>query len=378
MTDSELIILQVRPGDAMESQSGLQTNWPRIYGALHGPRTAAESRTKVALVVIHPTSNFMNHYLLAPLAERGLTVLGLNTRYLNNDSLLIMERAIQDLGAGVRFLRERGFEKVYLIGNSGGAALVTLYQAEAERQTITDTPAGDPITLYSEEMPPADGIILAAAHLGRSWLITNWLDASLIDERDPLSVDPQLDIYDERNGPPFTPEFLTQLRAEQRARNQRITHWAHRRLHYLRSMSGDTRDEAFIVYRTYADPVFLDGTIDPNDRRGGGNKGNPRAVNYGPNNLARFCTLTSWLSQWSLESRAYGPDCLRRTSVPLLHLEYTADGSILPAHVREWNEAGKERIEHRRIRGANHYLKGQPELVDEVADHINAWVTRST
>lgn len=373
MTRRELVVLQVRPGDTMESQSGLQMNWPRIYGALHGPSTATESKTKTALVVIHPTSNFMDHYLLAPLAKRGLTVLGLNTRYLNNDSVLIMERAIQDLGAGVRFLRERGFEKVILIGNSGGAALSTFYQAEAERPSITDTPAGDPITLYPDEMPPADGVILAAAHLGRSWLLTNWLDASVIDERDSLAANAELDIYDENNGPPFTPEFVAQIRAEQRARNERITRWAHQRLSYIRSMPGAPSNEAFIVYRTYADPVFLDLSIDPNERESGGNKGNPRAVNYGPNNLGRFSTLTSWLSQWSVESRAYGPICLRRTSVPVLHLEYTADGSILPSHIKEWNDAGEWRIKHHKIRKANHYLKGQGGLVEDVADHIADW-----
>ena len=103
----------------------------------------------------------------------------------------------------------------------------------------------------------------------------------------------------------------------------------------LRASPDRPRDEGFIVYRTYADPVFLDLTIDPNDRLGDGNKGSPLQVNYGPNNLARFCALTSWLSQWSPETRGYGPACLRRTTVPILQLEYTADESMLPAHVAE-------------------------------------------
>ena len=147
MVEREFIELPVKPGSALESQSGLQTNWPRVYGVLYGPPTARDSRTKTAAIVIHPSSNFMGHYLLGPLGARGVSILGLNTRYVNNDSVLIMERAIQDLGAGVRLLRDRGFEKVVLIGNSGGGALTAFYQAEAEGLTVSQTPAGDPIAL---------------------------------------------------------------------------------------------------------------------------------------------------------------------------------------------------------------------------------------
>ena len=48
--------------------------------------------------------------------------------------------------------------------------------------------------------------------------------------------------------------------------------------------------------------------VDPNDREPGTcYLGDPRIVNMGPVGLARFCTLRSWLSQWSFdESRANG------------------------------------------------------------------------
>ena len=107
-----------------------------------------------------------------------------------------------------------------------------------------------------------------------------------------------------------------------------------------------------------------------------GNKGSPLQVNYGPNNLARFCALTSWLSQWSPETRGYSPACLRRTTVPILQLEYTADESILPAHVAEWNEAATGRVTNYKVVGANHYLKGQQNLVEEVADRVTAWTRK--
>lgn len=49
-----------------------------------------------------------------------------------------------------------------------------------------------------------------------------------------------------------------------------------------------------------ADPAILDVTIDPNEREAGVSYlGGPRVVNHGPVGLARFCSLRSWLSQWS-------------------------------------------------------------------------------
>ncbi len=101
--EEKLLILPARPGAAGESQSGLNQAAPRIYGRLLVPPGAT-----TAAVLIHPTSNFLHHYLLAPLAARGIAAAAFNTRYAGNDTTLLMEQAIADLGVGVRHLRERG------------------------------------------------------------------------------------------------------------------------------------------------------------------------------------------------------------------------------------------------------------------------------
>ena len=121
----KLVVLDVRPGSGYDSQSGLQLVAPKIYA-----RIAGDGGDKsLAFVVVHPTSNFMGHYLVEPLARRGCCILAVNTRYVANDSTLLMERAIQDLGAAVKFLRAEGYKRVVLIGNSGGGALSAMYQA---------------------------------------------------------------------------------------------------------------------------------------------------------------------------------------------------------------------------------------------------------
>ena len=368
MSVLQLIVLDVPSGAQMESQSGLFKNNPKIYGALAG-----KPNGKVGAIIMHPTSNFMGHYLLEPLAQMGISCLALNSRFINNDSVLIMEQVLLDLGAGVKFMRQH-FETVILLGNSGGAALMSFYQAQAENPSITLTPAGDPIDIKGANLLPADGIVILAGHPGRSHLISNWLDASVTNESDSLSIDSALDIYNEKNKP-FTEDFIDRIRKGQLERSKRITSRVQDRLKYLRDLKEPINDEAMIVYRTYADPRFIDLSIDQNDRKPGGNRGggNPRSINYGVNSLCRYTSLTAWMSQWSLLSNADGPDNLAKTSVPVLHLEYTADGSVFPSDIKRWSIAMGNREEFHQIKKGNHYLTGQPELISQVADLIQAW-----
>ncbi|MGZ5179050.1 MAG: alpha/beta hydrolase [Ramlibacter sp.] len=372
----ELAVIDAKPGAALESQSGLQLLRPRIYGAWARPAGAK----KVAAIVMHPTSNFMGHYLIGPLAERGVACMGLNSRYAGNDTLLLMERVIQDLGAGVKFLRGQGYDTVVLVGNSGGAALAAFYQAQAEHLTIDRLLDGDPAGLSQEDLPPVQGLALCAAHEGRSSLMRQWIDPSVFDEDDPLAANFDLDMYDPRNGPPYTAEFLARFQAAQRARLARIDQWVVDRLALLRRRPepGSPRDQVFLVHRTHADPRCLDLALDANDREvgsvwGAGAQG-ARAVNYAASQMGRITSLTGFLSQWSPRSRADGPTNLAQTSVPVLLHTYTADQSTFPSTRAAWLAAGGARIRNIDVKGGNHYLAGQPQLVQQVADEMAAWM----
>jgi pimeloyl-ACP methyl ester carboxylesterase len=368
----EPVVIDVRRGEAHEAQSGLQMLHPRIWGALRRP-----ARARVAAVIIHPTSNFMAHYLLEPLAARGIATLGLNTRYQGSDVALLLERAIQDLGAGVRWLRARGFERILLIGNSGGGALVSFYQAQAEHLDLMDTPAGDPIGLTAQDLPAADAIALNAAHLGRSRLFECWIDPAVIDETDLMATDPTLDMFNPANGPPYSAEFIARYRGAQKARVQRLEEWVRAKLRQLRAAAEGPRDMAFVVHRTLADLRCLDPTLDRNDRTPGTTLwGPPREQNYAANSVGRYTSLTAFLSQWAPCSRGDGPTNLARTSVPVLLVEHTADSSTFPSDHDTWSRAAAGRISRHQLKGGTHYLTGQPALVTELVEAICGFAGR--
>jgi len=370
----QLVTIDVKPGSATDSQSGLNLLAPKVFG-----RLAADGCGKdVAFIVIHPSSNFLGHYLLGPLQKRGRALLALNTRFAGNDTALVMERCIQDLGAGVAFLRSQGYRRVILIGNSGGGSLAAFYQAEAERLTVTTTPDGRPIALMPEDLPPVDGLAMVAAHPGRAQVLTDWLDPAVYDEIDMFATDPSLDMFDPRNGPPYDRQWLERYRAAQVARNERVTDWALAQLRFLEANPDPEmpKDAPFLVYRTSADPRFLDLTIDPSDRTTGTTRGSAKATNYSATGTGRTCSLRSWLSQWSLRlSRADGPKCLARTSVPVLAVMHSADTVVFPAQVGLWAKAAGSRCTSRVLKGATHHMHGQPQLVDELADLLADWAT---
>lgn len=364
LKETKLAIIDVKPGAKGESQSGLQMLKPRIYGAYREPST----KGRVAAIVMHPTSNFMGHYLIGPLAERGVCCMGLNSRYAGNDTLLLMERVIQDLGAGVRFLRDLGYERVMLIGNSGGAALASLYAAQSQRLSAHAFPDGDATHLVPADLPHVDGLVLSAAHEGRSRLLLDWIDPSLTDESDPLSLDASLDLHDP--GPPYSEVFLARFKTEQKARRDRIEAWVLDRLALLRGTPGAPRDQVFTIYRTHADPRCLDLSIDSNDRAAGSVWGDAREVNYSANAMGRVTSLTAFLSQWSSRSIAHGPSNLAACTHPALLLTHTADQSTFPSTRDAWLRAGGARIFNVNLVGGTHYLTSQAALVAQTADEI--------
>lgn len=337
---------------------------------------------RVAVMICHPTANFLGHYALPGLAERGFGAIGFTTRYVGNDTSLIMENCLVDMGAMVSHLYERGYDKVVLVGNSGGGSIAPYYQAQARHPTITHPPGGGP-DLTTHRLPPVDGVALLNAHPSRARLSSEWLDPAIVDEHDPFRRDPELDMFDARNGPPYAPEFVARYRNAQRARNRRISEWAEEQLRAIEApghFPEGLDDLAFVVHGTCADLRMLDPAIDPSDRAVGASLWGPPAVaNYLPAGISRTTTLGSWLNQWSLDHT--NADALRwlpEVDVPVLVVSGTADPTVLPHMGQEMHDAATAAPARAfvQIPGATHYFEGQPDLLARALDAIAEFVHR--
>jgi pimeloyl-ACP methyl ester carboxylesterase len=357
----------------------------RLSGTLWATRWRASStQSSTVVLIVHPTSNFLGHYALRPLASLGVDAVGLTTRYLGNDSALTMENCVVDVGAAVRHLRELGYEQIVLVGNSGGGGLAALYQSQAERPTITQTPAGDPPDLTSADIPPADVLVMAMAHPGRAAVFTEYLDPAITDEARPFERNPELDMYDLSNTRPYSDEFISRYRAAQLARNRRITAWVREQLDWLRTDAPDgpsghrVDDMPFVVHGTAADPRFLDLTLDASDREASTLWGDPWVANFQPATLGHLTSLRAWLSQWSIDdSRANAPTELPHVNAPVQVIYGTADTAAFPSHARSMFEAiTHDRRELLSIKGADHYFRGQPDLADQMCEHIVRWARK--
>lgn len=332
------------------------------------------------MVFMHPASTLQLLPVPRAMAATGAHVLCAASRYAKNDTALIMEKVLLDLGAWIRQAKKVwGYQHVVLVGWSGGGSLAVSYQAEAENPTITHTPAGDPVNVKAAGLVPADAVIYQAAHLSRAHLLAEAIDPSVRDERNPDDRDVELDIYDPRNPnqPPYSKEYIARYRAAQLARMRRITAWARQTLAELKARNTGEMERGFVVHRTLADPRFLDPALDPNDRKPRWcYMGNPETVNTGPVGLARFSTLRSWLSQWSLDdSCGNGLENARRMRAPLLVIENSADDAVPQNHPQMlFDAAASPDKTFRVIQGATHYYAGQPELMAEASALIRGWL----
>ena len=340
------------------------------------------SNGKSIVVFMHPTGGGSYLPMLNALAKQGIDTLWCDSRYRGTDSALIMEKVLIDLGECIKHLKQvHKYEKVILGGWSGGGSLSLFYQSQAENPSITETPAGDPIDLKSQNFVPADGLMLIAAHESRHRTFTEWIDGSVKDEENPENREKELDIYnkDNPNQPEYSDDFIKTYRESQIQRNRKITSWVQQKLEDYRKQGEKNREFGFVVHRTMADPKWLDTTIDPNGRKPNWCfLGVPEIVNNSPIGLGRYCSLRSWLSQWSYDlAQGDGLTCARNISIPSLVIGNTDDDGITPSHTKNlYNSIGHENKYLEWIEGANHYYFGQPEKSYESANVCRNWLER--
>jgi pimeloyl-ACP methyl ester carboxylesterase len=300
-----------------------------------------------------------------------------------------------------------------LLGNSGGGSLVAFYQAEARKapgDRLARSPGGAPTRFDSAPMTPADAMVYVTAHRGQGKILLDAIDPSVIDEADPLSTDPTLDMYDTRNGfvePPgwssYSAELLERYRAGQVARVRRLDAIA--RAHIARHDEAVVESDAqgfaarpfeerqavlkrraceavMVVHRTMADPAYVDRGIDPSDRDYGSLLSErPDLMNVTALGFARTVTPRAWLSTWSgLSSNADLVANIAQIAEPTLIVHAGRDREIRPSDATLLLEACASKDKRLvTIEGARHYFEPEPgerdaPHVDEAMNAIVPWI----
>lgn len=332
-------------------------------------------KPKVAMIATHYQIDFAEHYLADYMATRGIGFLGWNTRFRGFESSFLLDHALVDIGVGVRWLRDvQGVETIVLLGNSGGGSLMAAYQSQAVDPNVTPLPGMRPAAGLTDLLP-ADGYIASAAHPGRPDVLTAWMDAAVVDENDPVSTDPDLDLFNENNGPPFSEDFLSRYRKAQTARNHAITDWAETELKRVRAAGFS--DRPFAVMRTWADPRMVDPTIEPTKRPPNMcYAGVPATANRSAHGIAAACTLRNWLAMWSLRTaQTRAEPHLARISCPALVINAEADTGVFPSDAQRIYQALASTDKTLCAINTDHYFT-TPGARSEQADTIAKWIAK--
>jgi alpha-beta hydrolase superfamily lysophospholipase len=338
---------------------------------------------KTAIILSHPRGDFSVHYACPLLAAAGYAVLGFGTRYMNNDTDCLHEQCTIDVETVHQEMKRRGAQAVVLLGNSGGGSLMAL--AHAERGI-------------------GDGWVGMAAHPGEGVFMLQVIDPSVADENDPFATVPELDMYNPDNGwrpwpepSSYDSQWLERYRKAQVERVARLDAMAKASIDDARVAGGSLRGldpmtetrawreqrrravftKYMVIYRTLADPAYLDLSIDPDDRPMGSLFAfpDPFDANYGRGGLARTMTARGWLSTWSgLSSHAKLADTMPKVQIPTLLIHPTADTEIRVWQAREIvDNSGAADKTYVEMKGAPHYLEGHRQ---EAIAHMVDWMKK--
>ncbi len=174
----------------------------RVNMVLYKPDTGPAPH--IAFLIAHRTGNNLGNIACRELANRGFAALCFNTRYVNNEMSVQWENIALDVKAAVDYAHGiPGIAKVVLLGHSGGAPLMTYYQAVAENG-VSYCQGPDKLVQCGNNLAgitPADGILLDEGHAGDGFQALTGINPSLamVDGK-PSLVDPSVDPFDPANG----------------------------------------------------------------------------------------------------------------------------------------------------------------------------------
>jgi hypothetical protein len=214
-------------------------------------------RTSTAVLAMHPFGNDLGHICGRHLASRGYTVLCANPHTVGTtNSPYLIEDQAPDVALAVSYLRAQAeIKTIVLLGHSAGGTLMSFYQNVAENglSSVRGEEKIWPCSRELPDLPPADGVILFDSHGAYGFITLTYIDPA-VDERDPTRIDPELDMFSERNGyspegAHYSAEFVQRYVTAQGERGQRLIQRAQDRWALIQAGRGlYADDEPFEVH----------------------------------------------------------------------------------------------------------------------------------
>ena len=220
----------------------------RLPAFLRRPAEPSD-RSDIGIVLMHSDSDYLDLTPGILLAERGYTTLAANP------PSGTLENKMAALGECVKLMRSLpGIQTVILFGHSGGANLISAYQAAAEKGVGIFQ---GPEMLYKcPDIPnfqPADGVLIVDSNWGNGVMTLVSLDPGVTDETSGRNVDMRLDLFDpangyDPNGSHYPDDFVARFTRAQGERMNRVVERAVERLRAIEAGRGlFNDDEPFLV-----------------------------------------------------------------------------------------------------------------------------------
>ena len=208
-------------------------------GVLYTPKGSVRD---TAVVVIHSDADYLNFTAGPNLARRGFLTLCANVE--RPADPLEQQLAVETVKA------QPGIRQVILLGHSGGATLMSCYQAVAENGPAIFRDGGRIVKMGEvEPLPAADGVMLIDSNFGNGMMTLVSLDPAIIDETDGIKRDPAYNVfareagYSKDGNVRYTEKFKTRYYEAQAKRQERLISCALERMDALERCEGLYEDD---------------------------------------------------------------------------------------------------------------------------------------
>ncbi|RSX53155.1 hypothetical protein D2E25_1128 [Bifidobacterium goeldii] len=206
------------------------------------------ARIGVTIMLMHSDDVYHGFVPAPELAQRGFTVVTSTIQH----AAETLDEKITDLARAVDWAKQHmPNNRLILLGHSGGATLMSAYQAIAERgeQVFQDEHRIIKLS-HIGPLTPADGIMLLDSNFGNGVMSLLSLEPGLADPDDARTLKADYDLFAETNGwvnetegAHYSPEFVARYVAAQAARNDQLIDYALSRLRLIEAGEGRFEDD---------------------------------------------------------------------------------------------------------------------------------------